>query len=150
MNILARHEEERLEKEDQIKAQKRAKADERTKARQEYDAKIEADEAAEAKRMDNWEAREDRQEKAAIRLQAERNLKIEGEERTWQARKERQRELAHDMNQIRKNLWDKHSEKDQKREHEQVAALEAIEKHKQKAREAAMLPKAKKKVRLSY
>ncbi len=50
-----------------------------------------------------------------IRLQAERASYLDGISRTEQARSERKKELAHDQQVIRQNLWAKASAKDEKR-----------------------------------
>ena len=62
-----------------------------------------------------WNVRDDRLAAKAIRLQSDRNNALEAIDRKKQARGERQKELAHEMNLIRKALWDGHAVRDQKR-----------------------------------
>ena len=71
--------------------------------------------SAELKREGQWNVRDDRLAAKAIRLQSDGSNALEAIDRKKQARGERQKELAHEMNLIRKALWDGHAVRDQKR-----------------------------------
>jgi len=113
--LLKEHEKERFATAQKIAAQRQAKREEKAAAHKALQDKYAADEAAEDRRMENWEKREDRLEQKAIRLQAERTAFLESIERTAQARDERKKELAHDQQVIRQNLWANASAKDEQR-----------------------------------
>jgi len=83
------------------------------------------------------EQQQQRLEQKAIRMQAARCGNFENEERKEQSRAERQKELAHEMNVIRKNLWYKHHEKEEERKKNQAAATETVRIAKENARIAA-------------
>ncbi|CAD7961606.1 unnamed protein product [Amoebophrya sp. A25] len=143
--LLKEHDVQRKATQVKVAEQRKAKKEEREETKRAAEERFATDQAAEDRRLENWEKREDRLEQKAIRLQAERASFLEGIERTEISRSERKKELAHDLQVIRQNLWAKASAKDEKRKADNKAALDALAQQKEHAKQAALLGMTKKK-----